>query len=319
MKKIILASVALIAVFASCKKEDIRTVYKAEPAKATITVEVYDALYGQNVTSQANITANAGTVEGTQVVLVGDQANNYAIPEQKVTISAEFSGRKGSVTMPVSSLVEGGVASYSAVVVVGSPVDPKQPIDYEIVENDPSDPVTFKTWQLEKATHSHAGANWVINNTEFFIYGTTKYNDVVGFNEEKSKLNKLVPLTDDEDATAELLFNLLIAVNPEKSTEKELEYHVSAFSYFNVIVENQDAVQHFDLCRVLTLVDGSKESVRIADMEMHITSTKVSPVEMASPDHASHYVAGHGVDDAHWSHAHGYGGYNAGGGIVVAD
>ena len=56
MKKFILASFALIAVFASCKKEDIRTVYKAEPAKATITVEVYDAFLGQNVTTSPFLT-----------------------------------------------------------------------------------------------------------------------------------------------------------------------------------------------------------------------------------------------------------------------
>lgn len=317
MKKFILASVALIAVFASCKKEDIRTVYKAEPAKATITVEVYDAFLGQNVTSQAKITANAGTVEGTQVVIVGEQANNFAIPQGDVKISAEFSSRKGSVTIPVPSIVEGGVAAYNALVIIGSPLDPSKSVEY-VIEDAGSEYASGKKGSLEKATHYHAGKDWCINNTEFVLFGLTNYDEIIGRSAMTVEFGEMADGADHDYILyqSELLAKEYPGVTV---TEKEYKYNVSAFSYFNVLVQYSTMTYDFDLYRINKLVDGSELKTLIGSIEVVCDGTEIWKEEIASPDHASHYVEGHGIDDPHYSHAHGQGGYNAGGGIVVAD
>ena len=322
MKKIILASVALIAVFASCKKEDIRTVYKANPAEVTITVEVFDAYQGANVTSQANITANAGTVAGNTVKFVGDQAHFNAVPAQKVTISASFDGRDGSVTVPIDGTLEGGIATYSATVVIGNAIDPTKPINYDVVPGGYSEPEVVKSGYLAFATHSHDGKNWCINNTEFILEGLTSFESWLGNNEKKSNWKPVdgVVLSDAEKTLSEDKFKGIVAANPFISkTEKDVKYTVSAFSYFNYKVDYMNTVFYYDVVRIYTLKGGATESVRIATIELNCWSTKGAKVEIASPDHASHYVEGHGIDDEHYSHAHGHGGYNAGGGIVVAD
>lgn len=321
MKKFILASVALIAVFASCKKEDIRTVYKAEPAKATITVEVFDAYLGKNVTSQAEITSNAGTVQGTQVVLVGDQGHFNAIPAQKITISAKYDGREGSATIQIDGVLEDGVAFYNAIVIVGSAIDPTKPIDYDVVAREPGEPKLYQTGYLEYATHSHDGKKWCINNTEFVLFGVTEFDDKNGINEGKSSCTMIdgIDFTDDEKKIAEDYFKKLCKANPEVITKKTINYTVSAFSYYNYRVDYKFTYQYYDVVRRFTLVDGSTKDVSIASIKLTSWSVGGGKMEIASPDHASHYVEGHGVDDPHYSHAHGKGGMNAGGGIVIAD
>ena len=319
MKKIILASVALIAVFASCKKEDIRTVYKANPAEATITVKVFDALYGKDVTSQATVTADPSTspitVTGNTVKLVGDQAHYNAIPAQKVTVKASYDGRDGSVTVPVEGVLEGGVASYSATVVVGHAIDPTKPVDYRI-KNGSSELVSGERGYLAFATHTHDGANWVINNTEFVLFGVTDYEDRSG--------NKGMDINTMEASGADLDYILnqsvvLAEANPLNIEKKDYNYTVSAFSYFNVMVAYHDLTQTYNCYRVNILEDKTELETLIGSIDLTTWVTEVEYKEIASPDHASHYVAGHGVDDAHYSHEHGHGGKNAGGGIVVAD
>lgn len=320
MKKIILASVALIAVFASCKKEDIRTVYKANPAEATITIKVFDALYGKDVTSQATVTADPSTspitVTGNTVKLVGDQAHYNAIPAQKVTVKASYDGRDGSVTVPVEGVLEGGVASYSATVVVGHAIDPTKPVDYTI-KNGGTELATGPKGYLAFATHSHDGSNWVINNSEFVLFGVTNYDEFSGI-----KGMDIDPM-DSEGADLEYILKQSVELtnaNPFVKTNKEYKYTVSAFSYFNVMVAYGYLTQFFDCYRVNILEDGSQLETLIGSIDL-MTWVTSGPqyIEIASPDHASHYVAGHGVDDAHYSHEHGHGGSNAGGGIVIAD
>lgn len=322
MKKIILASVALIAVFASCKKEDIRTVYKANPAEATITVTVFDALYGKDVTSQATVTADPSTssitVTGNTVKLVGDQAHYNAIPAQKVTIKASFDGREGSVTVPVEGVLEGGVASLSVTVVVGSPIDPTKPVTYDF-RNVKTETVPVSYGYLEFATHSHNDSKWVINNSEFFLYGVTEYEHRSG--QHASEVNAEGLDGADFDYVMSV-FGELSDAHPQKFVKKEFEYNVSAFSYFNVVLTYLDVKQTYECVRINILKDGSKVETVLTTIEQTLWDTKIEPIEMASPDHASHYVQGHGVIDSHYSHyshGHGHGGMNAGGGIVIAD
>lgn len=333
MKKFILASVALIALFASCKKEDIRTVYKAEPAKATIAVEVFDAYQGKSVTSDAKIEGSVGTVTGNKIVIVGDKAHFYAIPAQDVVITASYEDkvrnetRKNSVTIKIDGVLEDGEAFYSALVIVGSAVDPTKPISYDIVtsKTKPDPDKVIKTGYLEKATHSHNGQKWCINNTEFVLFGTTTYPKYDGYSKSDSSLEMIEgAYNDDEKKVAKGLLDTLLDELPEKKSEiVTAEYKVSAFSYYNFKVEYKQSYFLYDVVRVYTLADGKTTSnVSIAKIKLAKWDTKGQKIEMASPDHASHYVEGHGVDDPHYSHydhGHGHGGSNAGGGIVVAD
>lgn len=322
MKKIILASVALIAVFASCKKEDIRTVYNPNPAKATITVEVLDALYGVNVTSQADIKAESSTspntTKGNVVEIVGDAAHFNAIPAQKVTIKASFDGREGSVTVPVEGVLEGGVASLSVTVVVGSPIDPTKPVSYDF-RNVKTETVPVSKGYLAFATHSHNDSKWVINNSEFFLFGITEYEHRSG---EHGSFVNLEGLDGADFDYVLSVSEKLSDAHPRKFVKKEFEYNVSAFSYFNVELTYLDVKQTYECVRINILKDGSKFETVLTTIEQTLWDTKIEPIEMASPDHASHYVQGHGVIDSHYSHyshGHGHGGMNAGGGIVIAD
>lgn len=319
MKKIILASVALIALFASCKKEDIRTVYKTKPAEVTITVEVYDALYGKNVTSQANIASSVGTVSGNTVKIVGDEAHYNAVPAQKVTISASYAERSGSAGINIDGTLEGGVASYSVTVVVGHAIDPSKPVDYDIRQNGEAKEIPGDKGYLEFATHTHDGSKWVINNTEFVLFGVTEYEERLGLNSiAVDYMSSDGADWDYVNGQAEDLED----ANPKMFTKKEYEYTVSAFSYFNVELSYSTVAQSFDCYRINILEDGSKLETLIGNIALSKWATRINYVEIASPDHASHYVAGHGVDDSHYSHyshGHGHGGSNAGGGIVIAD
>lgn len=322
MKKIILASVALIAVFASCKKEDIRTVYKANPAKATITVEVFDAYQGKSVTSEATISANVGTTTGNKIELVGDQGHFYAIPAQKVTITASYEDRSNSVTIDIDGVLEDGQAFYSATVIVGSAIDPTKPVGYDFVPAGTDPEQVKQTGYLKYATHSHDGQKWCVNNTEFVLYGITEFNKYEGICKDDSSLTMAVGIdfTDDERKVSKDIYESLLEEFPEKKSEVvKAEYVVSAFSYFNYKVEYKQTYTLYDIVRVYTLKDESTKNVPIARIKLAEWGTTGQKLEIASPDHASHYVAGHGVDDAHYSHEHGHGGMNAGGGIVIAD
>mgnify|MGYP003319178163 CR=1 FL=1 len=312
MKKFILASVALIAVFASCKKEDIRTVYKTKPAEVTITVKVIDALVGTPVT--ATITSSEGTVNGNEVKITG----NNAISKHPVTITAKYGDYEPvSGTITVEDLLEGGNASYSITIIVGHAIDPTKPVTYKVKHLD-AEATLVEERQLEFATHSHDGSKWVINNTEFVLFGVTNYEDRSGL-VSIDKDDKAKGATGADLDFIEKTCNSLSEANPKVFEEKEYSYTVSAFSYFNVIVSYSHLAQPIECYRVTTLEGGSTIETLIGTITLKTWSSAPTYKEIASPDHASHYVAGHGVDDPHYSHGHGHGGSNAGGGIVVAD
>lgn len=324
MKKIILASVALIAVFASCKKEDIRTVFETNEAVATINVSVFDAYLGTDVTD-ANVTASAGQVEGnTKVVIKG----NKAIAKQTVTITATSKDgkRTGSYDLPVEALVEGGVATYSCKVVIGKAKTGDK--EYQMVPVTHVEDYEFG-YLLKSYAHYHedithgTGLNqWCINNTEFCLHGETNYTKTSG---TKNKVQIEYGEVGLSDAEYLLIDDYAESITIPYETEEVIySYFVSAFSYFNVVVtykiENSAyVIQRRNVLENKTF-DEWEDIAFLAKQDY--TFTSIQPFEIPSPSHASHYVHGHGVDDSHYSHyshGHGYGGQNAGGGIVVAD
>ena len=318
MKKFILASVALLAVFASCKKEDIRTVYETTPATVTINVQVFDAYLGQ-LGKDAVITASAGTVSGNVIKITG----NKAVAAQTVNVTASISddatdfARTGSVAIDVAALAEGGQANYSCKVIVGSPKQEMTGFSYEKTADPKKSEKFFGS--LEKADHSYNDTLWVINNSEFVLYGTTTYVNKVGTGSQSVDCG-LAKTSEELDyvlSTAALVCN----DDPEYGKDKTYDYTVSAFARFNVFVTYTCNSIEYTCYRNFKLEDGKTTKEPIGVITNNDYTTSVVYKEGFAPDHASHYVAGHGVDDAHYSHGHGHGhgGENAGGGIIVAE
>lgn len=325
MKKIILASVALIAVFASCKKEDIRTVYETKAAEATINVYVFDAYLGKNV-DDAKITASAGVVDNYTVTIKG----NKAIAAQKVTITAISSDGKRETSEPavvdVDALIEGGVATYSCKVVIGKAKTGDK--EYQLFKKYAGQHYEFG--YLEKSyahyhediTHGTGLDQWCVNNTEFCLFGETTYTETTGTQSIALFVDHEVGLSEAEEV---LIEEYKESVNkPYVAKEVKYSYFVSAFSYFNVKVK-YDVHEYIYLVQRRNILEGKtfdewEDIATITKTDYDYTS--IECFEIPSPSHASHYVHGHGVDDpthSHYNHGHGQGGSNAGGGIVVAD
>ena len=315
MKKFILASVALLAVFASCKKEDIRTVYETTPATVTINFSVYDAFTGKDAVSPA-VTTSAGTVDGSKIVIKG----NKAVAAQEVTIKATVTDgltanpRTGEQKVAISFLCEGGQATYSAKVVVGSP---KAEITGFTCEEKKGAKQTKLAGILEKANHSYNDTLWVINNSEFVLYGTTTYTQKLG--SKDPDVNKSGAKTSEELDYVLSMVSEKSIVDPEDGKDKTYDYTVSAFSRFNVFVTYEWVPMEYTCYRNFKTEDGNTAKEVIGVFKFNNYTTSVVYKEGFAPDHASHYVAGHGVDDAHYSHGHGHGGENAGGGIIAAE
>lgn len=319
MKKIILASVALIAVFASCKKEDIRTVYETKEAVATINVYVFDAYLGTDVTD-AKITASAGVVDNYTVTIKG----NKAIAKQPVEITAISSDgkRKNSAVVDVDALIEGGVATYSCKVVIGKAKTGNK--EYQLFPKMSAQHYEFG--YLEKSyehyhtdiTHGTGLNQWCINNTEFCLFGETAYTKTSG-TKESALITYEVELSEAEEILIDDYYESVLI--PYVAEDTNYSYFVSAFSYFNVKVTYRVNEFVYLVQRRNILEDGTydewEDIAMISKTDYDFTS--VERFEIPSPSHASHYVHGHGVDDPVHSHGHGQGGFNAGGGIVVAD
>lgn len=126
-KSLALASVALSGMlFSACQLENIQTTFKPTAAVATIEVTVLDGVTGQDITKQSVITASstANTVikiDGNKAIITG----NYEIPAQVVTVYASCNSKDATpVAVVINPLLAGGKASYTATLIVGSPIPP---------------------------------------------------------------------------------------------------------------------------------------------------------------------------------------------------
>ncbi len=316
MKKLFFASVALLAVFSSCQREDIRTVYETNPAVATVTVTVWDSYLGKDVTQDAGtkITASASSMASDKVVISGNKVTltgSKSLAQTSLKIDAEFNGHKGSATVVVAALVEGAVADYAAKVVLE---DGKTSTSYAY-ETRNGDVSVKWAGCLDYAHTVHADARWCVNNSMYVLFGKTNYTSETGlFGTPVMKYDGL------NDAEKLYVDEKMAQIPSAYATEKkDYEYTVAAFSYYNVYVTINKTVKYVDFYRIHQLADGTVEREKMTTCSYEDLNTVVEYKEIASPDHTSHYVPGHGVDDPTYSHEKGHGGLNAGGGIVVAD
>ena len=111
------------ALVSSCQVEDINTTFEPANAVAEITVTAFDLATGNEITASSDLKLTASSTASNPISITGNVLKiegSPAVPEQTVTIEAEYKGQKGQTTVNVKSLLAGGKAGYGATVVVGS-------------------------------------------------------------------------------------------------------------------------------------------------------------------------------------------------------
>ena len=316
MKKVlssVIACVAMIGLLSSCVEEQIKTTFEVDAAEATITVTVVNLGTSADVTSEATITTSAGSVSGNQIIIVG----NNSISQTTVNVTASYvapSGETYKATEPVTvnALRAGGEAYYSVIINVGeyTPIDEYTIKTVDVIDIPAIDDVVY----FDKAVIKEGEKHWAHNESEYLLRGTVTYQikygkEVIedGYRAQgwEEKVDKMV-----ED------FEESISVTTETKTK---EITVSAWSYYTAWV----TLTTTTWMKEFYAVDKMGNETLIGDTRYFDYTSEFGQDEMASPSHASHYVAGHGVDDDPHGHGHGHssghGGDNAGGGIVLGD
>lgn len=282
--KLALAVVALVGgMFASCSQEDLSTTFKPAPAVIDFNVKVVDALTTNvitdaTITGAETITAEAGYAGG------------------QVTIGASKNGVSASETVTVNPLKAGGKATYNVTLILSD--------DFDFVKVSEASNESAPVYSLPYAhgtTHAfdHSGSGWFENPTEFIADITVDYVNVNKTTTSDLSLANWLSETQQEGLTA-----LVEALNADESKAEQFKYKASAWSWSRAAAVTTTIK---GLYNIVTKVSGEKAG----EYTLNTTSTAINAAEKADPNHASHYVHGHG-QDAH-------GANNAGGGIVIAD
>lgn len=322
-KSLAFASAALAGfLMTSCTVEEIKTTFEPSAAEATIEVSVFDAANGVDVTSSATINqptstgSNSISVKGNVITITG----NYAIAEQTVTFTATYAGvTSAPVSVPVNSLLAGGVAKYAALAIVGSAID----ADEYVAEKFGDAVVTTKTSTFQPLNghegyshdYSHASVGhgegtgiWAYNESEFILEGEINYKNYDGMEVRNFALTSACVKT--EEAIANTLAEPY-AAQKVKETDEVLNIKVSAWAMYSAYGTITESAQPYKIYRVT-----GDEKVAIATFDFVSVSTQAEYTEAAMPGHDGHYQHGHGSID----HSHGHGGSNnAGGGIIWAE
>lgn len=283
--KLALAVVALVGgMFASCSQEDLSTTFKPAPAVIDFNVKVVDALTTNvitdaTITGAETITAEAGYAGG------------------QVTVTATKNGASASETVTVNPLKAGGKATYNVTLILSDD------FDFVKVSETPTATVDYSLpYAHDGHSFDHSGSGWFENPTEFIADITVDYKNVDKAATSALKLESWLSETQVKGLTD--LFESK-ALNYDKSEAKKFEYQASAWSWSRAVATTTETEAVWN---ILTKVSGEKAG----EYTITTTSTAIVSEEQADPNHASHYVPGHGAHDAHGAH-------NAGGGIVVAD
>ncbi len=289
--------IALVGVFAACQPEDLNTAFSLGNAEATINVTVINTIDGANVTGQSTITGN--TVAPSEA----------GIPRQDITVSATYQGATGSTTVTIGPVLGGAKATYNVVVYIPGAIG-----DYTISTKAGDAVDSFNLMWLKDTkehgipySYSYKGyeVNVMLENANEFVlvdkakyvtYSGYEYANVVVVDSRFKSIVENIAKTDSEIV----------------ETEVEEEFQVSAwavYNFFNLITTTTKPIQ------IIATPNGNVPTVGengvIGTFNEVTKSSQAGKVELAHPDHASHYEAGHG-------HGHGAGN-NAGGGLVDAE
>lgn len=297
--------IALVGVFAACNPEDMTTAFQVAPAEVRLEATAVCAAPGF---SGASINYSPSqTVTGNPVLAAGS-----------ITATATYNGASGSSTVDYPAILAGGSAILNTVVFI--PYTPGD-TDYEFkVEEVAEDEVVVN--QLPAAAHGEGVAytytydgkdyevNLLENANEFVLLDSYTYTEYSGVKFVSSEITN-----DDFKDTAEQMINAYKAgMTGITETPVTKDFQVSAWAVYNIFNPVKTTTTN---CKIVATPKAGANTPTlindgvIATFKYETKASIVEPFEMAHPDHASHYEAGHG-------HGHGAGS-NAGGGLVEAE
>ena len=299
--------IALVGVFAACNPEDITTAFQVAPAQVTLNATAVCAVPGY---SGASISYSPSqTVTGSPVLNAGS-----------ITATATYEGATGTSTVDYPTILAGGVANLNTVIFI--PYTPGD-VDYEFTVEEAGEDTELVIEQLAAANHGGIAAaytlviddeeyemNMLENANEFILTDSYSYDKYEGA--ELVADSKEVKNEDFKD-TIDAFIDAASASEIKKTTETKT-FNVSAWALYNVFNPVLTTVTTYNI--IATPKAGSNTPALpdggvIGSFKMKKIDSGAQYVEMAHPDHATHYEEGHG-------HGHGTGS-NAGGGLVEAE
>ncbi|MBQ9661064.1 MAG: hypothetical protein IJV37_07390 [Bacteroidales bacterium] len=305
--------IALVGVFAACQPENLTTAFQVANATATLNVTVVSAAPGFSPYVTSTMIKGNPTIAKNSKISVSETVNRETYTYETET-PLVLAG--GSVVLTGILTIPYNVAGYT--------------IDVVEAESESE----FAYFMLGEAAHGHGygveqeiefedGETYTIpmleNANDYVLCDTFKYDVTTGY--EYGDDFELVGAgkTDEWMANAATsIAELAEAASGTETTTETVDFKVSAWALYNVF-----NVQKFTTTtkNIVAIPDEGYPDLPENNVigKFSITGCEynlVDPVEVAHPDHASHYVA---PEDGHY-HGHGHGdGGNAGGGLVEAE
>ena len=309
--------IALVGVFAACEPENLQTAFNVPDATATINVTVLSGAPGFDE-KDATITYAWSNGETTQSIV-----GNPSIAAGTVKVTATWNGSSESATVSFPQIYAGMDLVLTATVFI-----PYNSGDYKLVVKAGKPTVTTEVYGLQFAAHGHGYAKaqevkfddvtykvWMVENaSEFILEDQYTYNTYKGFDVKET----LKVLNNDFTADAENVYAAAIKKKGITKGFKSYDFSVAAWSLYNVINPEFTTVTPYTI-EAQPLLDSNNPTIpSVATFSLYEKSYAIGHVEMAHPDHASHYVphSGHLTPDGHALHGDNN---NAGGGIISAE
>lgn len=301
--------IALVGVFAACNPEDLTTYFTVTPATVTLTANA--------VSAAPDFDANAVTYTPSQVQTVSGTEATPSIAPGQFTVSASYNGATSETQTVAYPRVLGG-ANLALQVTLTIPYNAG---DYTVEIKKAESKSETKVFCLPAAAHGHGYATQTVeydgveyeipmleNANEFTLLDTYTFSKFEGL--EPVAGSKVIA----NDDFAEYVNNAWANIADEKIVEtpetKKLE--ISAWALYNVlgVIETVETTYN-----VVATPNGNAPALPndgvVGSYKIRTKNSGSQTFEVAHPDHASHYEAGHG-------NGHGNGS-NAGGGLVEQD
>ena len=310
--------IALVGVFAACQPEELQTAFSVGNAKADITVTVVCAAEGFSQ-SAATVTYSWSAGGNTQAI-----EGNPAINAGTVTVTASYQGASASETVSYPKLFAGSETHLTATVMIPYNAGEytleavkagEEELDPEVyVLQGSIDHGTATAYDVEFDGKSYS-VPMVENATELVLTDSYSYKSFSGF-----EVNEALKVTNDDfDADCKILYDAAVATAGITEKDEKLEFCVSAWALYNVINPVITTVTTYN---IVATPNGNNPALPnggvVGTFKLEEKASSAGAVELAHPDHASHYQE---PENGHYyGNGHGHGSNNnAGGGLLEAE